>query len=214
MRARRRIGLLGGTFDPVHVGHLALARSAQAALALDEVRLMPTGHSWQKADHRTEALHRLRMVELALRGLPHETRLRVDDREVRRPGPTYTIDTLAELRAEEGDAALVLIMGSDQFRNLPTWYRWRELLDLAHIATTRREQVSLEALPAELETLLARCGRQSLPDAPAGAVVFFSMPAVAVSATVLRQQLAAGERPAALLPPGVLDYIEEHSLYD
>lgn len=211
--ARRRIGILGGTFDPVHVGHLALARSARIALRLDELRFMPTGQSWQKGSTTTESRHRLRLVELAVATLPPGEGFGVDDREVRRSGPTYTVDTLAELRAEVGDAALVLILGSDQFRNLPSWHRWTELLDFGHIAATRRERIGLEQLPEPLETLLARHGRDALPDAPAGSVVFFQMPPVAVSATGLRAQLGRGERPSELLPAPVLDYIESHSLY-
>ena len=209
--ARRRIGILGGTFDPVHVGHLALARSARVALALDEVRFLPTGRSWQKAGESAGALDRLEMVKLAIAGEPGFV---ADDREVRRAGPSYTVDTLAELRAEAGpDAMLVLAIGSDQFRNLATWHRWRELLHYAHIAATQRERVALADLPAEVEALLQARGRDALPDAPSGAIVFFRMPMVAVSATALRAQLERGERPAELLPPAVLDYIARKGLY-
>jgi nicotinate-nucleotide adenylyltransferase len=213
MGLRRRVGILGGTFDPVHVGHLALARSASVALALDELRFVPTGRSWQKDGAGADAVHRLRMVELAAAMLPPGHGFAVDAREVRRGGVSYTIETLLELRAELGDAALVLILGSDQFRNLPTWHRWDELLDYAHLAVTRRESVGLGELPEPLESLLAHRGRDTLPDAPAGSIVLFQMPPVAVSATALRAQLGRGERPAELLPARVLDYIESHSLY-
>jgi nicotinate-nucleotide adenylyltransferase len=208
---RARIGLLGGTFDPVHVGHLALARTARAALRLDEVRLMPTGASWQKAGVVASATERLAMIELAIAGLDG---LVADDREVRRGGPTYTIDTLAELRGELGPGpALVLILGSDQLRNLASWHRWRELCEHAHIACTQREQVPLTDLPEPVEALVRERGRDALPDAAAGSVVFFSMPPVPVSATALRAALARGERPAELVPPAVLNYIEAHRLY-
>jgi nicotinate-nucleotide adenylyltransferase len=212
--ARRRIGLVGGTFDPPHVGHLALARAARDAFALDEVRLVPTGRSWQKASAGASSAQRLEMTRLALAGLPADERLVVDDREVRRDGPTYTVDTLAELRTElGGEPMLVLVIGSDQFRRLPTWHRWRELFGLAHLAATQRERVGLDGLPAALEAELAARGRQSLPDAPAGAIVLFSMPAVPVSATALRAQLQRGERPDGLSPPAVLDYIGSNRLY-
>jgi nicotinate-nucleotide adenylyltransferase len=211
---RARIGLLGGTFDPPHVGHLALARSARDAMGLDEVRLMPTGRSWQKTHSGANSEQRLAMVRLALAGVPDSERLRVDDREVLRDGPTYTVDTLAELRTELGpEPALVLVLGSDQLRNLSTWHRWRTLFDLAHVAATQRERVPLDELPAEVEAELAQRGRDALPDAPAGAIVFFRMPAVAVSATALRAQLARGDRPDGLSPPAVLDYIESNRLY-
>ena len=208
---RARIGLLGGTFDPVHIGHLALARTARAALRLDEVRLMPTGASWQKSGVVASATERLAMIELAIAGLDG---LVADDREVRRGGPTYTIDTLAELRREIGpEAALVLIIGSDQLRNLASWRRWNELGAFAHIACTQREQVSLADLPEPVEAMVRERGRDALPDAASGSLVFFSMPPVPVSATALRAALARGERPAELVPPAVLHYIEAHRLY-
>ena len=214
MGRRRRIGLVGGTFDPPHVGHLALARAARDAFALDEVRLVPTGRSWQKPDGGATAQQRLEMARRAIAGLPSDERLSVDDREVRRAGPTYTVDTLRELRAELGDApALVLVVGSDQLRNLPSWHRWRELFELAHVAATQRERVALDALPAELEAELAARGADALPDAPAGAIVLFRMPAVAVSATALRAQLGRGEPADGLSPPAVLDYIRSTGLY-
>ncbi|MEY3665446.1 MAG: putative nicotinate-nucleotide adenylyltransferase [Pseudomonadota bacterium] len=208
---RPRIGLLGGTFNPIHVGHLALARAARVALQLDAVRLIPTGQPWQKGPGITPATHRLAMTQLAARAEPW---LSVDNREVLRSGLTYTVDTLAELRAQEGGAAaLILLLGSDQLRNLATWYRYERLLELAHIAVTQRGLFSLTDLPSAVEALMQRHGRDALPDEPCGSIVFFRMPAVPVSATVLRQQLAAGERPLELLPDGVLDYIDRHGLY-
>jgi nicotinate-nucleotide adenylyltransferase len=212
--ARRRIGLVGGTFDPPHVGHLALARAARDAWSLDEVRLVPTGRSWQKADAGATSAQRLAMTRLALAGIDPSEHLVVDDREVRRDGPTYTVDTLRELRAELGaEPMLVLVLGSDQLRNLHTWHRWRELFGLAHLVATQRERVALDGLPAEVGAELSSRGADALPDAPAGTIAFFRMPPVAVSATALRAQLARGERPAGLSPPAVLDYIETNGLY-
>lgn len=206
-----RIGLLGGTFDPIHIGHVALARAAQAAYGFDEIRFLPTAISWQKGETSTDPNHRMEMVRQAIashRGFV------LDDREVRRGGNTYTVDTLGELRQELGrDAVLVLLLGSDQLRNLATWRRYRDLLELAHIAVTRREQISLARLPEPVEALVAEHGRDTLPNAPAGAIVFFGMPFVPVSATRLREQLLTGDRPATLLPQGILDYIAHHQLY-
>lgn len=209
--SRQRLGLLGGTFDPVHVGHLALARTARAALRLDAVHLMPTGASWQKPGVAASPAQRLAMLRLAIAGEPG---LVADPREVERNGPSYTIDTLAQLRAELGSqVALILILGSDQLRNLATWRRWNELLLYAHIACTQREQVALSNLPEPVETLVQAHGTDALPDAPCGSIVFFTMPPVPVSATALRAALARGERPAELVPPAVLDYIERQNLY-
>jgi nicotinate-nucleotide adenylyltransferase len=226
-RSRIRVGLLGGSFDPVHVGHLALGQAAAQALELDRMIVMPTGESWQKTSRRetgtahaqTPAQHRLAMMQIALNPLA-ATRSQgcdwvADDLEVRRSGPSYTIDTLQALRERLGpDPALILILGSDQLQNLATWHRWRELLDFAHIAATQRERVPLADLPAPVEHLVRRRGSQVLSDAPAGSIVFFRMPAVAVSATGLRAQLARGEMPEQLLPPGVPEYIRRHHLYD
>ncbi len=209
--SRRRIGLFGGTFDPIHVAHLALADWARAELALDEVRLIPTGRSWQKEAAGASAADRLRMAELATADRPW---LLVDDRETRRPGSTYTVDTLAELRAEFGsEPALVWLLGSDQLHNLPTWDRYEQLLSFAHLAVTQRERVSLHGFPPAVEALLARHGAQTLPDTPSGSIVFFRMPALPVSGTVLRRRLAAGERPGELVPGPVLDYIDQAGLY-
>ena len=207
----KRIGLLGGTFDPVHVGHLALARAARDALRLDEIRFVPTGRSWQKDAASATAEQRLEMLRRAIAGTPGWS---VDDREVRRSGPSYTVDTLAGLRAEVGPHdALVLIVGSDQLRNLASWHRYRELLDFAHVAATRRGPHRLADFDPQVEALVAAHGCDALPDTPAGAIVFFRMPPVPVSATELRAALARGEHPVELLPVPVLDYIALHNLY-
>ncbi len=230
-----RIGLLGGSFDPVHVGHLALGQSAIVALQLDELVLIPAGRPWQKpADQQATPAQRLAMLEQALRGrttapsaqaaqsapsaqFAQETtiRWRIDDQEIRRDGPSYTIDTLAALRQQHGEqVALVLIIGSDQFRNLASWHRWEQLLDFAHLAVTQRERVPLDDLPAPIDALLAARGVDALPDdRPAGSIVLFRMPAVPVSSTLLRRHLAAGLPVDELLPPGVEAYIRQHRLY-
>lgn len=208
---RRRIGLFGGTFDPIHVGHLALGRTAIDAFRLDELRLIPTGRSWQKDAAGASAEQRLEMARLAVADLPGFV---VDDREVRRGGASYTIDTLRGLRDELGpQPLLLLLLGSDQLHNLHTWQGWQSLLDYAHIGVTQRERVALAGFPAPVEALLAERGRDALPDAPAGTIVFFGMPPVPVSATALRRQLANGDAPAELVPPRVLDYIRMHHLY-
>lgn len=220
-RPRSRIGLLGGSFNPVHVGHLAIGRAAVAALHLDRMIVIPTGTSWQKSGTKHAQVpgrHRLAMLELAVQPMAGADgpgcQWVVDDIEVKRDGPSYTVDTLQVLRERYGPSpALVMILGSDQLRNLDTWHRWRELLDYAHIAATQRERVPLSGLPEEVDRLVAERGRQALPDEASGSVVFFQMPPVAVSATALREQLARGEYPEDLLPRGVADYIRHHRLY-
>lgn len=208
---RKRIGLLGGTFDPIHIGHLALARAAQTALLLDEVRFIPAGRSWQKGNAATSGEDRIAMARLAIGETPG---WQVDPREVERKGASYTVDTLRELREELGpEPALVLLLGGDQMRNLATWHRYRELLQHAHIAATQRGPHRLTGFVDEIETLVAEHGCDALPEAPAGAIVFFRMPPVPVSASALRAALARGERPAELLPAPVLEYIDRHRLY-
>ena len=222
---RARIGLFGGTFDPPHIGHLVLARSAALALDLDLVLLIPSGEPWQKVGLATSAHDRLQMLHAAVRDLPprpdERWHLEVDDRETRRHGPTFTIDTLEELRAEFGpQTQLVWLMGADQFANLPTWHRWQELLDVAHLAVTARGPQGMGQLPDAIETLLADRGCAALParDLPGnegacGSIVLFRMPPVPISSTALRRQLQAGERPHELLSRGVLEIIDRAGLY-
>ena len=135
---RRGFALLGGTFDPVHRGHLALAEAALEALPILRVDFLPAGDPWQKK-RVTSAFHRVTMLR---RALQYDPRFRVDEREVLRPGKTYTIDTLEAIRRRTGDSIpVVLLLGSDQWNNFSTWVRWREITDFAHIAVAAREGV-------------------------------------------------------------------------
>ena len=210
------IGLLGGSFDPIHVGHVQLARDALAHLPLDEVRFVPAAQPWQK-DHVTDAAHRAHMVELAI---AREPRCVLDMHEIERGGTTYTIDTLRALRAGPWrEASLVLIMGSDQFERFDTWRDWQAVADLSHIAVARRAGVAARLNPT-LEAFCRQrhCGPAELAHRPAGGVVEFPMTAVDASATEARRLLAnpapdADRRLARLLPPAVLDYIRVHRLY-
>ena len=135
------IGLLGGSFDPIHVGHLQLARDALANLPISEVRLLPAAQAWQK-EPLTDPIHRVAMVQRAIDSeLPYTRRRMVLDlREIDRGGPTYTVDTLRELRRTLGDQVpLVLVMGADQFERFDTWREWERIPDLAHLAVARRQ---------------------------------------------------------------------------
>jgi nicotinate-nucleotide adenylyltransferase len=210
------IGLLGGSFDPIHVGHVQLARDALAHLPLDEVRFIPAAQPWQK-DRVTESAHRAHMVELAI---AQEPRCVLDMHEIERGGTTYTIDTLRELRVGPWrDASLVLVMGSDQFERFDTWREWRAIADLAHIAVARRAGVAARLNPTLQEYSEQRHGGPAeLAHRPAGGLVEFPMTAVDASATEARHLLAnpspdADRRLARLLPPAVLDYIRGHRLY-
>jgi nicotinate-nucleotide adenylyltransferase len=221
------IGLLGGSFDPIHVGHIALARAASTALKLDEVQLLPAGQPWQKAHLKTPAEHRLAMVEIAALAFPSfadsSTRLSVNTIEIGSDKPTYTVETLealhsvAALEKTTKPKRYVLIIGSDQLRNLATWHRYQDILKFAHIAVTQRESVSMQGLPSDVEALVSAFGRDSLSDSLAGSLVYFRMPPVAVSSTALRMALKANSPQTALvshlLPAGVFKYISENKLY-
>ena len=210
------IGLLGGSFDPIHAGHLQLARDALAHLPLDEVRFLPAAQPWQK-DRITEAAHRAHMIEVAI---AREPRWVLDMHEIERGGTTYTVDTLRALRAGPWpEASLVLIMGSDQFERFDTWREWQAVADLVHLAVARRAGVAA-ALNPNLAAFFGprHCGPAGLAHRPAGGIVEFRMTPVDASATEVRRLLAAGapdsdRRLAELVPAPVLDYIRAHHLY-
>lgn len=227
------IGIFGGSFDPVHQAHLTIAREFAEVIGLDEVRFLPAGQPWQKQTARgglvANGAQRMAMLRLALASLPAlPFQITIDDREVRRAGPSYTVETLTELRAEVGPAvALVLLIGADQWLRLDTWKRWIELFDLAHVAVANRPGYAPENLPEALrQQWSARavpCAR--LRESAAGHVCWLDDVALDVSATAIRgalQTLAtfSPDSPAihpdlspGLLVPAVLDYIRSNNLY-
>jgi len=207
------LGLLGGSFDPVHAGHLQLAADAQSALGLIQLRFLPAGQPWQKGAI-TPAAERLRMLALALQG---RRDWQLDPREIQRAGPSYTVDTLQQFRDECGpQRPLVWILGFDQLRQLATWHRWQELIGLAHIAYARRAG-SANVLDAKMGQFVEqhRATAEQLQRRACGGVVEFAMQAVDCSATQIRRWLASGEREQAarFLPEAVLAYVDEHQLY-
>lgn len=193
----KRIGLLGGSFDPVHLAHLALARAAAAKLRLDSVQLIPAANPWQRAPLRASAGHRLRMIELAIDGQPQ---LAVNPVELERSGPTYTIDTV---RALPADAHYVWLLGTDQLANFCTWRQWQAIAGHVDLAVAARPGAPLAA-PAELASWLAAHRRRliRLPFSP-----------MAISASDIRGRLARGASTAGLLPATVARYIARHGLY-
>lgn len=207
------VGILGGTFDPVHAGHLALAQEARRQLNLARVILIPAGTPWQRHPH-APTRDRLAMVRLAVGNTPG---LAVDDREARRRGPTYSIDTVRELRASWGvERPLWMILGTDAFLHLPTWHHWRELLSECHFAIFSRpgSVLAVGAMPLPLrQEYEARYRTPREAKGPGGTIVACSMPLLDVSATRIREALRTGHCSADLLPPPVLDYIETNQLY-
>jgi nicotinate-nucleotide adenylyltransferase len=221
----RRVGVFGGSFDPPHATHVALAVTAMSQAGLSELRIFPTGRAWHKSRTPSDASHRLAMARLAFGGIPGVV---VDAREIARDGPTYTLDTLRELQAEQPDAQLVLLMGSDQARALASWHGWREILAMAVVCVAQR----LESLPSgapagsaapadagpgaddSAASTAARFEPSMLPGLAAGArFETLELPPAATSATEIRRRVAQGEDLAGLVPPGVERYIDQHHLY-
>jgi len=206
--------LYGGTFDPVHNGHLAVARAARDRLRC-WVHLMPAADPPHRSAPGASASERVQMLERAVQDEPG---LVVDRRELERPGPSYTVDTLRELREQVGrQMPLALLLGSDSFLSLPGWHDWQALFGLAHLVVAERAGASLDSqLPETLAQTIA--GRWSnaadvLQRSPAGRVLRLQQPLVPVSASDVRQRLATGTEWTELLPPTVAAYIREHGLY-
>ena len=197
-----RVGVFGGAFDPPHNAHVVLAQAALAQLDLAELRVFPTGQAWHKDRSLSAADDRLAMARLAFEGLANTV---VDAREILRPGPTYTLDTLRELQLEQPAAQLVLIMGADQASSLPTWHGWEEIVSTAIISVAFRATPTGSTGPFDPKTL---------PSTPSG-VRFekLELQPMDTSATDIRARAARGEDLRGLVPAAVARYIEQHHLY-
>ncbi|KJZ38721.1 nicotinate-nucleotide adenylyltransferase [Pseudomonas fluorescens] len=208
----RRIGMLGGTFDPVHIGHLRSALEVAESLALDELRLTPSARPPHRDTPQVSAKDRLAMVECAVAGVAP---LVVDARELQRDKPSYTIDTLELMRAELAARDQVfLLLGWDAFCGLPTWHRWEELLQHCHILVLQRPDADSEPPDALRNLLAARSVSDPLAlNGPSGQIAFVWQTPLAVSATQIRQLLASGKSVRFLVPDAVLAYIDAHGLY-
>jgi nicotinate-nucleotide adenylyltransferase len=193
----RRIGIFGGSFDPPHSAHLALAQLALKSLELDELRWIPAGQPWQK-DHRRVAAaeHRSAMVELLIAGQPGHC---LDRRELQRPGPSYSVVTAAELRAEFPAAELFLIVGADPLAGLTKWMRWRDLVGGVTLAVAEREGQAPQPAPELL--------------AAAPSIVALALPRIDCSSTEIRSRIARGVDISGLVGDAVARYIAQHSLY-
>jgi nicotinate-nucleotide adenylyltransferase len=210
------IGVLGGTFDPIHFGHLRLGVEAMGALGLQSVRFIPSGVPPHRRNTVANPAARLAMVRLAIAAEPGFS---VDASEALNPAISYTVDTLLALRKELGaEQPLCLLLGADAFLALASWSRWRQLFELAHIGVASRagQRFDEDLMPPELLQEYNARHRESpaeLASQPAGCVVRFAMSALEISASAIRALLARGASPRYLLPDTVLDYIASNRLY-
>jgi len=207
------LAVLGGTFNPVHYGHLRSAVELVEHLGFAELRLMPCASPPHRDTPTCSAEHRAAMVELAVAG---ESTLACDRRELNRAGPSYTIDSLRELRAERGAAdSLCLVMGCDAFLAIDSWRDWQRLLELAHIVVIGRPGWQLPTtgpVAAWLTTHRAHSAA-ALAAAPAGTIHIEELRPLAISSTEIRSLLQSGNSVRYLLPESVIDYIQSHGLY-
>lgn len=216
MTHRPCILLLGGSFDPVHSGHVALADHFIRLLQPDGLRIIPAGNPWQKSGLLASASDRIAMIDraFATAAVP----VTIDDQEIRRATPSYTVDTLRNLRTDIGsETSLVFLMGGDQLQRLHTWHDWHKLFAYAHVAAASRPGFPIaganltQEVAEELETRSASADK--LRQTSHGHILIANDLAVDVSSTALRNALQHEQHAISQLPPAVLDYIEQHHLY-
>lgn len=206
------IGIFGGTFDPIHYGHLRTALEVCEALELDEVRFVPCGFPAHRSQPGASAEQRQSMLGLALEGA--DARFRIDDRELQRAGPSYMVDTLTSIRSEFSECALCLIVGIDAFQGMPAWHRWRDIFKLAHLVVMERpfEPSYAEALERVLSQRVV-ADRTALARQPAGCIYFQDVSQLAISASRIRDLVRHGKSTQYLMPEAVRAFIAEHGLY-
>lgn len=208
----KKVGILGGTFDPIHIGHLRGAIEVAESLGLDELRLIPSARPPHRRAPSASAVQRLAMVELAVAGVPP---LLADDRELQRLQPSYTIDTLVSLRRELApDDQLFLLLGWDAFAGLPSWHLWQQLLNHCHLLVLQRPDAET-ALAPQLQAWLAAHQVETIAalTGPSGRVGLIQQTPLAVSASHIRQLLGSGKSARFFVPDAVLAYIHAQGLY-
>lgn len=200
---------MGGTFDPVHYGHLRAALEVTELFKLDQLKLIPCARPSHRNQPQTPDYMRADMLALAIK---HYANLSLDTRELHRPGKSYTVDTLASLREELPEHPLLLFIGTDAFNQLTSWYQWQRLFDYAHIVVLARPNTELPTLNAFCQQRLAQ-QRDELSQHLAGLLYLQTITQLDISATAIRQLIAQGKNPGFLLPDAVIEYIHQHRLY-
>ena len=196
---QRKLGFYGGAFDPPHLAHLALAKHAMAHLSLDALYVLPTGQAGHKAPSKTPAFHRLAMLSLAFTDMPQVV---IDDRETRRAGPSYTVDSLNELQAEHPQAQWFLIIGEDQAKSLESWREWQKIVQIAQVVVAARTSDELRS-PS-----VGRWHNRASQNA-----IDMAFPCMDISATRIREAFEQGRSISQWVMPRVNDYIQHHHLY-
>lgn len=208
------IGIFGGTFDPIHNGHLRMAVELLETLQLQQLRLLPCYQPVHRDMPGASAEQRLHMLQLAIQDCP-ET-MCIDTREITRQGPSYMYDTLKSIRQEQPNVPLALIMGSDAFLGLPRWYRWQALLQLCHIIVMHRPGWQLQQQLPELKQYVAQHQTEQLADLqqqPCGCLYFTAVTQLEISATEIRKRLQQAQNCQFLLPQQVIDYLIKQRIY-
>lgn len=203
------IGVFGGTFDPVHNGHLQIAVDALEMLGLDEIRLVPLAHAVHRDQPETPARLRLEMLQAAIAGIPE---LIADDRELKRQGPSYSIDTLKSLRRDFPDKSLCLLLGDDAFGGFAGWRDPQGILAIANLAVLQRPGQPRPMAP-ELQELLVRHQTKELDPTRTGQILFSAVTQLDIASSDIRRRIASGQSVDFLLPSTVLDLIRRHGLY-
>lgn len=204
------IGILGGTFDPVHYGHLRPALEVREVFGLTEIRLLPSGRPPHREQPAAPAPMRERMLELAIKNQPGFV---IDTRELDRAGRSYMIDTLKSFRLEFPEQPLILFVGADAFKNLTNWHCWQQLFDYAHIVVMMRPGIQLQELDGYFAAKKANVISE-ITQAPAGKLFFQPVTQLEISATAIRKMIAEKRNPGFLLPDAVIEYIKQHKLYE
>ena len=206
------IGIFGGTFDPIHYGHLRTAFEILQALRLTQIRFMPAGNPPHREQTIASTADRVAMVKAAIAG---RAEFILDDRETRREGPSYSVDTMREMRAEMPEQPLCLIVGMDAFLGLPKWHQWRDLLQLIHLVVAHRPGWRAPTMGPLGELLVDRgTGRiQDLHESPAGRIYIHAVTQLEISSTEVRKLIGAGRDPRYLMPDNVRDIIQSSACY-
>lgn len=207
----RKIGILGGTFDPVHFGHLRIGLECKELLGLDELRLIPCALPSHRDNPHANAEQRSMMLSAAVE---NEHDVLVDDRELKRTGYSYTVDTLLSLKDEFPDAALYLIIGSDSFQNIMSWHRWQTIVDLANLVVAQRPDQSRDEESEAGRALANRfCAFADAASFSSGKIVFAGVSQLAISSTDIRERIRENKSVSYLLPDSVIKIIDDYSLY-